>query len=481
MKDATFYAEQVKIGEVSPKELIFDFVKKAEQEKELNAFVELDPLSALEELADASDVQKESPFFGVPFPLKDLGQGKAGWLQTSGSRLFTEFQAFETSNYTKAVERAGFIPLGITAAPEFGFKNVTDPSSHGVTRNAWNPKYHAGGSSGGAASVVASGISPIAGASDGGGSIRIPASFSGLLGLKPSRGNIVTGPSSWRDWQGASVNFILGVSVRDARSMLKVLEPTNQISPFSQPKETPVSMSRPLKVALCMDSPVGNAVSDEAKQGVKDAALFLESQGHIIEEVPYPIDGHQLIRSYYQMNGGETANMIQQISLGVGRELTQEDMEPMSWTIYQYGKTLSAADYVASLESWDQAANTMERLFQHYDLFLSPTATTMAPLVTEDLQSDSIRRQMSHADELNQKELGDLVYGMFEKSLWITPYTQLSNLTGQPAISLPTHVTKEGLPIGVQLMAAKGQDRFLLDVAELFEVNQRFILPKVYR
>lgn len=481
IKDATYLAGLIRNKELSPVEALEEMNKKAKENNQLNAFVELDLEKAKKELQSRDNQSIYQPFFGVPYPLKDVGQSKAGFKETFGSKLFATNIARETNHYTKKIEEAGFIPFGVTTAPEYAFKNVTDSKLYGDTLNPLDQKRYSGGSSGGAASIVASGISPIAGASDGGGSIRIPASFTGLIGLKPSRGMIVTGPDDYRSWQGASVNFSLNVSIRDTMKMLNVLKPDNQYSPYNRPIGTLPVVNRPLKIALCTESPVGNPVSEEAIEAVKEAGRFFEKLGHHIEVVSYPVNGDQLIRSYYQMNGGETAAMFDKMSKALKRELTINDMEPMTWTLYQYGKKLSASDYSQSFTSWDQSAVTMEQLFETYDLFLSPTATTVAPMITEDLQSDAIRNSMEEAENLSKSELSNLVYKMFEKSLWITPYTQLANLTGQPAISLPTYVTKkEQLPIGIQLMASKGNDRLLLEVGQWFEDLQRLYIPKCY-
>lgn len=472
MKDASYYAQKIKANEISPLELLAEVSKKVSKNLELNAFVDLNFEEAKEKIINATDEEKQAPFFGVPFALKDLGQNKQGFKATSGSKLFKDHVATTTNNYVKKIETLGLIPFGVTTTPEFGFKNITDAQINGPTRNPWDLSRYSGGSSGGAAAIVAEDIVPLAGASDGGGSIRIPASFTGLIGLKPSRGRIVTGPDSWRDWQGASINFALTRSIRDTKVLLNGLKPDQQISPFLMPQCCTAKL-KSYKIAVCVDSPVGNPVSPEAIQAVNEAVEFLTSLGHQVDVIQYPVDGSRLIRSYYQMNGGETAHMMNQISEALNRSMSYEDMEPMTWAIYQYGQKLSAADYVSSFQAWDDATVVMENLFTKYDLFLSPTATTVAPKINDDLQSNDIRTRLEHAEDLNQDELAELVYDMFERSLWITPYTQLANLTGQPAISLPTFVTKEGLPIGIQFMAAKGNDSLLLEIGLQFELHQQ--------
>ncbi|MGY3766878.1 amidase family protein [Vagococcus vulneris] len=480
MKDATYYAQKIKRKKISAQELMIETVTRAHEINTLNAFVEVNQELAMKQLEIPISSVSSAPFSGVPIALKDLGQAKKGFRQTFGSRLFKNYRAKETNNFVRQIEYAGFIPFGVTTSPEFGFKNITDALLYGPAKNAWNDNFYSGGSSGGAASAVASGVIPLAGASDGGGSIRIPASFSGLIGFKPSRGNIVTGPSSWRDWQGASINFVLGVSVRDLKTLFPLLAPNNQCSPFLRPIPR-LPHSNKLRIAVCIDSPIGNLVSQAANQATIEAASFLEQAGHSVEFIRYPIDGSRLIRSYYEMNGGETSAMMKNISNDLKRQLTINDMELSTWTIYQYGKRLTAADYVSSFSAWDEATVKMEDLFESFDIFLSPTATATAPSIHTDFQSDALRLKMTHAEDLSKMELADLVYDMFEKGLYLTPYTQLANLTGQPAISLPTFIAANGLPLGIQLMAAKGNDALLLAVAEQFEAADHFKLPAVYK
>ncbi|MGM0124552.1 amidase [Enterococcus sp. AZ194] len=468
---------------MSVKEWIDDRDKQVKKlNPELNAFVEWQP--------DEAKKQSESqvgtgPFFGLPIPLKMLGQDKKGWRSTSGSRLFTETVATTTDNFVKKLEQAGLTPLGKTNAPEFGFKNISDPVIYGPARNPWSLAHSPGGSSGGAAAAVASGLFPIAGASDGGGSIRIPASFSGLIGLKPTRGSMPVGPNGWRGWQGASIDFALTVSMRDTEALFYQLRGSTKSAPYQAPQEEwqqhKAANKKQLKIAFLTESPVGTSVSAEAIQAVQKAVKVLEDGGHEVTQIPYPVDGRQLIDSYYLMNGAETAAMFEGIQTGLKRSLTYEDMEPMTWAIYQYGLHLPASQYVRALQLWDQAADTMEQLFTEYDLFLTPTTANTAPKIDEELQNDRIRTDLANAERLSVNRLGDLVYEMFEKSLAITPYTQLANLTGQPAISLPTFVTGEGLPIGIQFMASKGREDLLLQVGQLFERENKFILPVSYR
>lgn len=236
IKDGLFWAEQLRTNQISFQEYVEEIERNVLKENsQLNALVTFDKESALKQYNETKNIQ-ETPFAGLPIPLKMLGQSKKGWLATSGSRLFINQRASYTSHFVHSLEKIGFIPLGQTAAPEFGFKNVTDANIYGDTRNPWNFAHSAGGSSGGAAAVVAAGIFPIAAASDGGGSIRIPASFNGLIGLKPTRGTMPVGPTGWRGWQGASISFGLTVSMRDTHTMFYGMRGTELAAPYHAPK-----------------------------------------------------------------------------------------------------------------------------------------------------------------------------------------------------------------------------------------------------
>ena len=217
--DATTLGQMVLSKEISPLELVEESIQKATLlNPSLNAIVYTQYEEAIEKAKRFS--LKNQPFAGVPLFLKDLGQEQKGSICTYGSRLFKDIKSTQTDNFVKRLENLGFIILGRTNTPEFGFKTVSDSLLHGPVRNAVNLDRNAGGSSGGAAAVVASGITPIAAASDGGGSIRIPASHNGLIGLKPSRGRVIAGPGSYRGWNGATVHFALTKSVQDTRNLL---------------------------------------------------------------------------------------------------------------------------------------------------------------------------------------------------------------------------------------------------------------------
>ncbi|HSJ39418.1 MAG TPA: amidase family protein [Planococcus sp. (in: firmicutes)] len=473
--DAVGMATLLKDKEVSPEELLDLSFKRLEQvDPALNIFTETRRERANKEL----NTMPTGEFSGVPMALKNISQALKGEKLTAGSKLLKDMKAGQDSHLTARLRGAGFTFVGHTNTPEFGLKNISEPELYGASRNPWNPDYSPGGSSGGSAAAVASGIVPLAGASDGGGSIRIPASFTGLFGLKPTRGRMPVGPGAGRQWQGASIDFVLTKTVRDSSAMLDLLQTIQPAAAFHTPlfpgkysEEMEGGFSRKLKIAFSVESPVGTPVSEDARQAVMKTAKWLEQQGHVVEEKGTGIDGISLMRDYYLMNSGEMALLARNLEKMAGRALTADDMEIESWLLSQAGLKVSAADYSASLASWDAAAAKMAALHESYDFYLTPATAYPAPKVGELTHSGDSRAELLGNLELEATMAGqqELIYNMFLPSLTYTPYTQLANLTGQPAMSLPVHVTEGGLPLGVQVMAGKGQEHMLLQLARHIE------------
>lgn len=478
-KDATGLANAIHKKQVSPREVLLETIDRIEKlNPYLNAVVSKQYDSALELASNKSF--KDLPFGGVPILLKDLGQEQKGELATSGSRLFKNYRASQTSNYVKKLEELGFIIIGRTNTPEFGFKNISDSSLHGEVNLPDDWSRNAGGSSGGAGAAVSSGMVFLTAASDGGGSIRIPASFNGLIGLKPTRGRIPVGPNSYRGWQGASVNFALTQTVRDTKRLLYYFQTCQMESPFILPTLSHDTLFRssfkPLKIAVLYDSPIGSPVSDDAKTAVKKAITYFREDGHDVEVLTkQPLDGIEAMKSYYLMNSVETASMFDSISSYLGRELEPNDMETMTWAIYQSGKSILARTYSKLLTQWDIYSQTMAKFHEAYDVLLTPTVNQVAPKHGEFQLSDSLLEQLIRMDEFSLIDQQDLIWKMFEKSLAWTPFTQQANLTGQPAISLPIYRNKEGLSLGVQLISAKGREDVLLQIAQKWEDERRFL------
>ncbi|HFI2690982.1 TPA: amidase [Streptococcus suis] len=472
-KDATAMAQAVNQKQVSAKELVQETIDRIEKlNPALNAVVSKQYEAALKEAEKEDYLGK--PFAGVPLLLKDLGQNEKGQPSSAGSRLLAGRPADHTDTYVQRLKDLGFIILGRTNTPEFGFKNISDSSLHGPVKLPLDLSRNAGGSSGGAAAAVASNMVPLAAASDGGGSIRIPASFNGLIGLKPSRGRIPVGPHSYRGWQGASSNFALTKSVRDTKRLLYHLQTYQVEAPFPLallPEQVLFSpKNKPLKIAYSLESPIGSSVSTDAQQAVLSLLPQLEALGHQITELSSPIlDGIEVMQAYYLMNSVETAQMFEEIEAGLGRSMTPDDMEVMTWAIYQSGQTVPAKLYSKVLQDWDRYGASMADFHQHYDLLLTPTVADVAPKLDQFTHSQEMLDRLLHTQELAMAEQQSLIWEMFAESLAWTPFTQQANITGQPSISLPTYVRADGLPIGIQLTAAKGREDLLLQLADQME------------
>ena len=470
--DATAMAEAVQNKTVSPRELVEATIREAERTNpKINAIVSQRYEKALKE-AETRDFS-ERPFAGVPIFLKDLGQEQAGEPSTAGSRLFTSYRAAETDNYVKKLEELGFIILGRSSTPEFGFKNISDAQILGPVILPDDVTRYAGGSA-----LISSGISPLAPASDGEGSIRIPASFNGLIGLKPSRGRIPVGPSSFRGWQGASVQFALTKTVRDTKRLLYHMQTCQMESPFIIPKLSKVSLEepvKPLKIAFSTLSPIGGKVSESAIAATKKAARKLESLGHYVHEISdQPLNGVEAMQSYYIMNSVETAAMFDGIEAGLGRQMTLEDMELMTWAIFQSGQKIPAKIYSKILAQWDQYSHQMANFHESYDILLTPTVADVAPKHGQFALSENLQNQLKHMADFDWPKQQELIWDMFADSLDWTPFTQQANLTGQPSISLPVYRDGQGLSIGVQLTAAKGREDLLLHLAQQTEEGSVF-------
>lgn len=416
-------------------------------------------------------------FSGIPTAFKDLGQTIKGEENIAGSALLHGNIAPSTAYIVNRFKQAGLTPIAYSTTPEFGLKNITEAQVYGPTRNPWNLKHSPGGSSGGSAALVSSGVVPIAGASDGGGSIRIPASFSGLFGLKPTRGLTPVGPGAGRQWQGAAIDHVLTKSVRDNARMLDHLQTVQEEAAFQTPlfapgyeKSIETVPNAHYKIGFSVESPVGTPVSAEAKAAVYKTIQWLEEQGHHVEEVAPEIDGKELMRHYYLMNCGEMGALLTDIEKMKGRALKQEELETESWMMYTAGKNVNAAAFSKSLQAWDSAAAKMAAYHETYDFYLTPATAFSAPKIGELTHlPDEAADYKTTIEELNADKQQELIYEMFLPSLTYTPFSQLANLTGQPAMCVPVHLTEDGMPIGVQMMASKGQEHFLLQIAKQLE------------
>ncbi|MEM5014893.1 amidase [Metabacillus indicus] len=480
--DATSLAELVKKREVSPEELADAAYKQIEHVNPLVNGVVRTRQEKTEMEIKKLKLDGSQPFAGVPMLLKDISQAIEGEPLTAGSKLLTNHTAKRDSHFVARLRKAGFTFIGHTNTPEFGLRNITEPELHGATKNPWNTKFSAGGSSGGSAAAVASGMVPIAGASDGGGSIRIPASFTGLFGLKPTRGRTPVGPSVGRQWHGASIDFVLTKSVRDSAAMLdhlQVIQPEAAFhTPLFEGKYTDTlksGLKQPLRIAFQTQSPVGTKVSSEAEEAVHRMIEWLEGNGHQVEERGNGIDGVRLMENYYTMNNGEMSATILDLEKMLGRPITANDVDIVTWVLSTAGHSVTAAEFSKSLAEWDFAAAQMAAFHETFDLYLTPATAFDAPGIGELMQTEEEIQTLLKISERHKDEHLPFVYDMFLKSLTYTPFTQLANLTGQPAMSLPTHMTKQGLPLGVQFIAPKGREDLLVSLAGEIEQTRLWI------
>ena len=425
------------------------------------------------------------PFAGVPFLIKDIIQDYAGAPTTQGSRATRDTLASVHAEFTRRALQAGLTIFGKTNTPELALKGVTEPQRHGACRNPWNLDHTPGGSSGGAAAAVAAGILPMAGANDGGGSIRIPAACCGLFGLRPSRGRVSPGPELGETWDGASSDHVISRSVRDSAAMLDVLQGADVGAPFviAPPLESYQRLAERtpprLKIGFCTRSPLGTPVDTVVVDALHDAARLLESLGHEVEEAEPAIDGAALASAYLHLYFGQVAASVQAIMRSSGASRREFELETRVLDLL--GRSLSAGEYVQQRQGWNTFARALGAYFERYDLYLTPTLAC-PPIAIGATELPAWQRALLPGLlALAPLGIGGLLRGsglveqMARQSLRHVPFTQLSNLTGTPSMSVPLHWTPQGLPIGTHFVAPFGrEDRLLQLAAQLEQVRPWF-------
>lgn len=474
--DGLGLAGLVRKKEVSPAELCEEAISRIEKlNPALNAVI--CPMFDIGRKAAAGKLP-DGPFRGVPFLLKDLVSPYAGVPFQCGSKAYRNFIPGYDSEMVRRFRNAGFIFLGKTSTPEFGLLAYTEPELFGPCRNPWNTGHTPGGSSGGTAAAVASGMTPLGSGGDGGGSIRIPASCCALFGLKPTRGRNPIGPVNGEGWQGAVVEHVLTRSVRDSAAVLDFVHGMDPgarcaAAPPKRPymKEIATKPGR-LTIAFSTESPLGMDVHPECVKAVRETAALLERLGHRVEEAAPELDGTDLARSYFTMYYGETAADIAKSVEALGRTPRRSDFEETTWLLGLLGKSYTAEEMVHALRQWDVAAKAMARFHERFDLYLTPTMAT-PPVRIGELQPKG--PDLAGIKIINRLRLAGLLkkIGLAEKiafaNLGKTPFTQIANFTGQPAMSVPLHWTPEGLPVGVQFIAPFGDEATLFRLAAQLE------------
>ena len=431
--------------------------------------------------AEGRQVDVDAPFAGVPTLTKDLLMAIGGEPLAFGSASLANWKAPADSTLVARLREAGLAILGQTATPELGLMGITEPRAFPHPVNPWNSGHSPGGSSGGAAAAVAGGLVPLAMAGDGGGSIRIPASYCGLFGLKPSRGRVPQGPMHAEVWQGAVVEHALTRSVRDSAALLDAINGMDEGAPYPVRREQGYLAvlerpPEPLRVAVSMGDPLGDplgtVLDPQVRQAVEQAARTLDSLGHHVEWVEPPVDGERLANAYLTLYLGHLTADLAWIARETGVALSRLDIEPSTRAIARLGHHLPVRDYELAKRDWNAAARAMGAFHRRYDMLLMPVAAAPPPRLGELYPAASQERLMSLLAIPGLPALA-LKAGMLKHlardALARTPFTQLANLTGQPAMSLPLHVTPDGLPVGVQVIGAMGDERRLLALAAQVE------------
>ncbi|HEU0250926.1 MAG TPA: amidase [Solirubrobacteraceae bacterium] len=454
-RSATELAGMVRSGEVSARELVETSLQRIEElNPRLNAFVDVDGERALQ-AASQIKAGDERPFSGVPTAVKN-NRPVAGLRTTIGCELLRENVSHHDSNVSRRLKDAGFVIVGTTTLPEYGILPVSEARMFGPTRNPWDLERTPGGSSGGAAAAVASGMLPVAHGNDGGGSIRIPAACCGLVGLKPARGRISAAPE--RGEAPLDVDGMLTRTVADTAALLDVLagyEPGDVAwaPPPQQPFADAVREPGRLRIAVTTKPPLADAEIDPvASRAVEDAAGLLRSLGHNVQEVdpPWQIEGlSELFGGVFSVH---IATQILYSGMVAGREPAAEDMEPMSWAIYQMTKQIDSVHGLGMEIQLQALTRQLVQFLAPYDALLTPAlAERPLPLGTLDTAA---------ADPM----------ATFTRSGYFTPFTPIFNASGQPAISLPLYEGEDGLPLAVQLVGRPADEATLISLARQLEI-----------
>lgn len=458
--DLTAQAELVRRGEVKPLELVEAAIERAERmEPTLHAIVSKQFERARAEAG--SPELPDGPLRGVPILLKDLGAYLDGDPVYCGMKALKEADWRESgdSHFAAKLMQAGMISLGRTNTPELGLAPTTEPDAFGATSNPWKPSHSPGGSSGGSAAAVAAGVVAAAHASDGGGSIRIPANHCGLVGLKPTRGRNSFGPGLGERWAGCSCEGFVTRSVRDTAALLDVTAGAMPGDPyFAPPPQRPYAQEvgadpGRLRIGLMDVAPRAGELHPECEAAVQGAGKLLESLGHHVElSYPKALDDPEVVIAYVKIVGANIAFALDAWGRKIGREIGEDDVEPLTWAIAQESRKHSGPDYVATVAREHLHGRNLAAWWEEgFDLLLTPTCAAPPPALGY-LATDPENPLASYL-----------------KSAPFGAYTLHFNLSGQPGISLPLHWSEDGLPVGVHLVAGYGREDLLIRVASQIE------------
>jgi amidase len=455
--DATGLADLVARRQVKPEELIAAAFEAASKvNPKINAMLQTLPEQARAEINTGS---RKSPFAGVPFVIKELVLHAKGVRSDSGSRLARGFVPDADTELMARFRRAGLVLIGTTQTPEFGYNPTTETVAFGPVHNPWNLDHSAGGSSGGSGASVAAGIVPVAHANDGGGSIRIPASCNGLVGLKPTRDRIPSGPDYADPLCGLAIEFALTRTVRDAAALLDAVAGPDigapgfcvtPVRPYLAEVGAPTGR---MKIAWTTTPASGLKIDPECVKAVHETVKLLEGLGHELVEDRPPLDWELFLANVHRIWVAFNALSVDAAAMATGRKPGPDNLEAVTLACVEEARKMSASDLLTSIAHQNVVSRQVGVWFEKYDLHLSPTlARPPAPL-----------------GEINQNRSGCSPIEWTQQVFTYCPFTPLYNTTGQPAISLPLHWTDGGLPVGVQLVARFGDESSLIRIAAQLE------------
>ena len=453
--DALSLAQLVSKKEVSPGELLEEAIGRAQEQDERLNFI-------AQELYDYGRARiehglPEGPFRGVPFLEKDLHMHIPGERSGQGSRLYSRYRPDFRSELVDRHESSGLVIFGKTTTPEFGLTGTTESLAEGPTRNPWNLEHSSGGSSGGASSAVTAGVVPLAHASDGGGSNRIPASACGLFGLKPSRGRVPMGPMRTEGWGGMSTNGAVSRSVRDSAALLDATHGIEPGSRYCAPEPAGTFLSsvsrdpKQLRIALMLSPISGAPVDPEIIAATKAVAGLCERLGHIVEEAAPRIDAAAMGEANFALISTALTSDLDTFASATGQAIGPDVLEPITLGFYGYGKQVPGTAVAMANGTIQEIAISVSHFMTRYDIILSPVlAANTAKLGVHDL----IRTDFA--------AWGQAV-GAY------AAFTGLFNVTGQPSMSVPLAMSATGLPIGAMFTGRYGDEATLFQLAGQLE------------
>ncbi|MCC7121316.1 MAG: amidase [Gammaproteobacteria bacterium] len=450
-------ARLIRTGQVSAPEMVEAAIQQIER---LNPSINAVVLPLFDRArAEAQRVTKDAPFAGVPLLLKDFLAEYAGTRLTDGSRFLRDHVSSSDSELVARYRRAGFIIVGKTNTPEFASKPTTEPELFGATCNPWNPMYSAGGSSGGSAAAVAAGMAAVAHANDGGGSIRCPASWCGVVGLKPTRGRNPLGPGYGDIGAGLICEHVVTHTVLDSAAILDCTAGVDPGAPYWPPP--PVrpfaaevgSAPGRLRIGFSTAPVAQAAVHADCRRAVLEAARRCEALGHHVDEASPRVNAERFTEVFTTLWLGMVAWAIRDWSRRIGREPTADDFEAHTWKMFTLDASRRPSDLFLAIQDMQRMAREVAPFFTSHDVWLTPT-TTQPPQPNGWFDFDPASPQQA------TQRIGD-----------VPKFTAIANMTGQPAISLPLHWTDDGLPVGVQLIGRYGDEATILRLAAQLEAD----------